>query len=152
MYGCEYRFLKQIYGDNHYSYVKYPEQITGEISRIHSFQFETRFFFPKNSALTNVEKHYWKPYHSKHEGTVISFTKRYKILRAFYTGWDDRYGFYLDDGWIYTYRSGFLIARFHIHQNLEDYILTDFQLCDETVRKSADLAIEEALYSCYYHF
>lgn len=35
------------------------------------------------------------------------------------TGWDNRYGLYLDDGWMYVYRSGCLIGRFQLKERSE---------------------------------
>jgi hypothetical protein len=36
------------------------------------------------------------------------------ILLSAPTDWDCRYGMYLDDGWIYVYRSHVLIGRFQM--------------------------------------
>jgi len=146
MYGCEYRLLKLKYSSNHYNYIKYPQRIEEDARAIHEYQFENRVFFPKNSALTNVEIHTWKCYASKFEGKVISSQERSSILRAFYTGWDNRYGFYLDNGWVYTYRSGCLEARFQIETSGDQYRIANFQCADDK-HQYADLTIENALYS-----
>jgi len=146
MYGCEYRLLKHQYGENHYDYIKYPQRIDANVRSIHDYQFEHRIFFPKNSALTNVETHSWTPYASRYEGKVISAQERSSILRAFYTSWDNRYGFYLDNGWIYIYRSSHLIARFKIEAKEQGYQLVNIQHSEEKP-EHFDSAIEEALLS-----
>ena len=148
MYGCEYRLLKKQYGGNWYSYIEYPADIAADIHRIHDTQFKDRVFFPKNSALTNVEKHLWSAYSSKFEGMKITAELKSAILRAFYTGWDDRYGFYLDNGWIYTYRSGCLLSRFRIIPEGDGFSIVYLQHPEEP-HVEADIAIEEALNSAY---
>lgn len=146
MYGCEYRLLKKKYGENHYDYIQYPERIQKEVRAIQDFQFERRVFFPKNSALTNVEVHSWTPYGSRYKGMEISEEKYKLILRSLYTGWENRFGFYLDNGWIYTYRSGVLIARFRIGDAGDLYRIVNVQRSEEKP-DFADDAINEALYS-----
>jgi len=145
MYGCESRLLKKEYGENWYNHLEYPENLMASIRRIQDYQFENRHFFPKNSALTNVDKQIWTAYQSRHEGEIISKELKSAILRAFHTGWDDRYGFYLDNGWVYTYRSGTLLGRFRIVPTGEQFILVDFQQPEWP--KDSDACFEEALYS-----
>lgn len=145
MYGCEYRLLKKKYGNNHYSHIHYPERIAEDVQAICSYQFERRIFFPKNSALTNVETHSWSKYDSKYEGTTISEQERCSILKASYTGWEHRYGFYLDNGWIYVYRSGFLEVRFRIEAMEDQYRIVNTQ-CADGQHQFADSSFMEALY------
>ncbi len=145
MYGCEYRLLKKKYGDNHYDYIQYPERIVEDVRAIFSYQFECRVFFPKNSALTNVETHNWSKYDSRYEGKTISKQECSSILRAFYTGWEHRYGLYLDNGWIYVYRSGFLEVRFRIEAMEGQYKIVNVQCADEQ-QQFADSSFMEALY------
>lgn len=144
MYGCEFNFLKKKYGGS--STIEYPEVLTKNIQRIVDYQFSNRFFFPKNSALTNVERQVWSGYSSKFEGMAINTEQLDRILRAFYTGWEARYGFYLDDGWIYTYRSHVLIARFRIKQNGASFSISDVQRSQEKP-DCADTSIDDALCS-----
>ena len=66
-----------------------------------------------------------------------------RILKAFYTGWDDRYGFYLDDGWIHVYRSFVLLARFRLIKKGDSYTFVNIQRSQEKPECS-ELAIEEA--------
>ena len=146
MYGCEYRLLKLKFGSNHYNYIKYPQRLEEDTRAIQEYQFEHRVFFPKNSALTNVEIHSWEPYGSNYEGKAISAQERSSILRAFYTGWEKRYGLYLDNGWVYTYRSGVLLARLQIREKDGKYQILNVQQSDQKPG-SADEAIMAALYS-----
>lgn len=144
MYGCEFNFLKKKYGGS--STIVYPASLEKNAWRIQEHQFKSRFFFPKNSARTNVEKQNWTVFPNAFEGRVFTVERGERILRAFYTGWDDRYGFYLDDGWIYVYRSFVLLARFRLIRNGESYTLVNVQRSQEKP-DCAEVAIEEALYS-----
>ena len=144
MYGCEFNFLKKKYGDS--CEIAYPEVMAKDARRIHEYQFRNRFFFPKNSARTNVEKQSWTVFPNRFEGKMLTAERAEKILRAFDTGWDDRYGFYLDDGWIYVYRSYVLIARFHLIKKGDSYTFVNVQRSQEKP-ECAELAIEEALCS-----
>ena len=47
---------------------------------------------------------------------------RRRIVRAFYTDWDNRFGFYLDDGWVYVYRSFILLARFNLKSYMMEHV------------------------------
>ena len=75
-----------------------------------------RKFFKKNCALTNVEWHQWKPSDVNMNQFVFNEEQKNRIVRAWYTDWDNRYGFYLDDGWMYFYRSHVLICRFQFNE------------------------------------
>lgn len=146
MYGCEYRLLKAKYGTNWYDRPDYPRNLCEGLGRIHDFQFRNRVFFPKNSALTNVERHSYVPAKTKLDGRKLTEDLRRGIMRAFYTGWDDRYGFYLDDGWIYCYRSGSILGRFRIvPADGGEWKIAEIQDCDG--KNDIDIGIEEALHS-----
>lgn len=144
MYGCEFNFLKKKYGGS--STIVYPASLEKDVWRIHEHQFKNRFFFPKNSARTNVEKQTWSVFPNEFEGKMCTAERAERILKAFYTGWDDRYGFYLDDGWIYVYRSFVLIARFRLKKKGDSYTFVNVQRCLEKP-DCAETAIREALYS-----
>ncbi|MGM9785567.1 MAG: hypothetical protein ACI3ZS_01840 [Candidatus Cryptobacteroides sp.] len=144
MYGCEYRFLKSKYGNNWYNFIEYPESIKESVMQIKEYQFNTRYFFPKNSALTNVERHIWTPYRSDFEDKRFTEDEYRKHLRSSYTGWENRFGLYLDDGWVYVYRSSHLIARFRYVQEDRCYIIRDVQHSEERP-DFTDIAIQEAL-------
>lgn len=106
---------------------------------------EQRVFFPKNNACTNVEKHTWTPINIPSlENIHFSKEARRRIMKSFYTGWDNRYGFYWDDGWFYVYRSFFLIGRFRLSQNTDGtYAMTQIQASDED--KDLKSALEETI-------
>src|SRR5574344_1671159 len=91
-----------------------------------------RTFFPKNNACTNVERHLWVDVQTPYDHKEISEELRRRILKAFTTSWDDRFGFYLDDGWIYIYRSYCLLYRFRLDKH-KDYrwVMRSFQRSGE---------------------
>ena len=77
---------------------------------------------------------------------------RRRIVRAFYTDWDNRFGFYLDDGWVYVYRSFILLARFKFKE-LHDGTcrIIHYQKSDESKQYDLDnTAIDCAMYSVEY--
>ncbi len=120
-----------------------PQEIYGKFGRVFSklnkLETECRVFFPKNSALTNVERHHFievvNPF------SCIHFTARQytAILEAFYTGWECRYGFYLDNGWIYVYRSFVLIGRFKLYRQDNECRIAELQMSGE--RPFGDLCV-----------
>lgn len=118
MYGCNYLLLKQKYNKNELPWtpIQLPaiimEQYGERINEISQFKESNRIFFPKNNALTNVEFHTWTEVKNPWYNTVISPHDKAIIIKAFYTDWEQRYGLYLENGWIYCYRSGYLICRF----------------------------------------
>ena len=121
MYGCAYYFKKEKYSFNHEPFVelRIPSNLFDEykdlfIPALKIDLWKNRLFFPKNCALTNVERHKFTSYDSELNGLVLQPESKEKIWRAFPTGWDDRYGFYLDNGWIYCYRSFYLLGRFKL--------------------------------------
>lgn len=144
MYGCEYRLLKEKYGTNWYNYVAYPDAINEAIVRIKDHQYEKRNFFPKNSALTNVERHIWTHYDSSFENRRFTPEEYRRHIRSSYTGWENRYGIYLDDGWVYVYRSAVLLARFRYVQRECFYVITNVQKCEQA-NENPDIPIGEAL-------
>ena len=80
----------------------------------------------------------------------IENIKRQSLLKAFYPGWDDRYGFYLDDGKIYVYRSGFILSRFTLkEQEDETYRISNYQVPENV---NDDIALDEAMYSLQFRW
>ena len=65
-------------------------------------------------------------------------------IRSSHTGWEYRYGIYLDDGWVYVYRSAVLLARFRYVQEDRFYTIKDVQKSDQS-QEVPDIAIGEAL-------
>lgn len=133
MYGCNYYFIKEKFSQNGQTrldieipkavYEAYPE----ELKSIRSDYMKNRIFFRKNDALTNVERHTFIPGTSHYEGLTLSPDSYQKVIFAFYTDWDNRYGFYLDNGWIYCYRSGYNLGRFRFIMQDKRYVVTDVQ-------------------------
>lgn len=120
MYGCHYNYIKKKYAedDNIQSdlYFLAPRANEGAMRHLENMMIakddEDRKFFKKNCALTNVEKHLWTPSHVNLNNFIFNEEQKSFIVRAWYPDWDNRYGFYLDDGWVYFYRSQVLICRF----------------------------------------
>lgn len=111
MYGCDYYFIKKKYAHNGETrrLIELPDAVKNayskELESIRRDYWENRAFFRKNDALTNVELHSFMPYKSRYDGLVFAPDDYQKVLYAFHTGWEDRFGFYLDNGWVYCYRS-----------------------------------------------
>lgn len=154
MYGCEMSFIKKKYAKDCEPYHCFDINVVSENNGYHhalvmemfSCSAHARTFYPKNNALTNVELHNWQPVMNVFED--ISFTEdEYKrVLLSAPTGWECRYGLYLDDGWIYVYRSHVLIGRFQMKQLEEQWFIVNPQLSGEMPFKSFVLAIGNALY------
>lgn len=141
MYGCNTCMNKKKYAKSgsfgsydfgilftgeEYDYHHALTMAMSEVSR------SNRSFFAKNNALTNVERHHW----TKCEVRFWEdYTKedRDKILKAGVTGWDNRFGLYLDDGWLYCYRSGVLLLRFKLieYEPTKTYRIEEIQLSGE---------------------
>ena len=80
---------------------------------------------------------------------VISKELKRRIIKAFYTDWENRFGFYLDDGWIYVYRSFVLLSRFKLKESSDGtYRIVQYQKSDESEQYDLDNdAIRCAMYS-----
>lgn len=141
MYGCETCMNKKKYAKSG-AEVKYDFGIlfTGEEYDYHHAltmamaeeSRSKRSFFAKNNSLTNVERHHWVD-------CEMPFCIDYseddckKIHKAGPTGWDNRFGLYLDDGWLYCYRSGCLLSRFKLEKESDShtYRIKKIQLSGE---------------------
>lgn len=154
MYGCEMTLLKIKYRPegNWYNHIDLPDKVTEEyadiIDKIKRHKEKVRVFFPKNRALTNVERHKWSTIENPFQDIRIDTELRRRILKAFDTGWETRYGFYLNDGWIYVYRSGILLHRFQLHQNMDGLWNIVHLQRSEVQQSSSTVDITEALYVC----
>lgn len=139
MYGCTQYFKKKRFCEHNECFVtlRLPKAIREAYHSLFEPPYklrnlwEDRTFFPKNCALTNVERHIFKPFVSKLKGLIISPESRQRILYAFPTGWEDRFGFYLDDGWIYCYRSFYVLGRFKLVEKDSRYRIVDVQQSEE---------------------
>ena len=69
-----------------------------------------------------------------------------RIIKSFEPGWEDRYSFYLDNGWVYVCRSYVLLGRFRFRK-LEDGTYRLFDVQDSNEHELFKTGIEEALYS-----
>ena len=135
MYGCYYFMTKEKYGRK-YEHLLFPKEIMDHygtlIQQIRDYEYTSRIFFPKNEALTNVELHKWEAVENPFSNYIINSELRRRILKAYHTGWEHRFGVYLDDGWFYVYRSHYLLYRFKIKQiNSDNYRITDLQKSDD---------------------
>lgn len=144
MYGCNNHYVKKKYGK-----VRRLKRLPFLNDDIYEVNNSNRVFFPKNNAMTNVERHQWFEEECPFADKIIDNELRRKILLAFYTGWDDRYGFYLDDGWVYVYRSHILLARFILAECPDGtYRIQKYQKSDESkLFDLGNIALENALYS-----
>lgn len=146
MYGCERYFIKSKYGKgcalDCYRYVSW------EIMQLHKHK---RTFFPKTCAATNVEKHQWHDVSNHYKDKIVTSELHRRILKAFQPTFDDRYGFYLDDGFVYVYRSGWLLQRFNlVSQGDGTYRIVNLQSSESASNEFSP--IEEAMYSVEYRW
>jgi hypothetical protein len=152
MYGCTYYLKKEKYCEDHNisEFISIPEAIKKRFKP----QFEAirkqrrwmRAFFQKNDAATNVERHVFIPTENPFPNKVISPELRRRILKAYQPDWEARYGFYLDNGWIYLYRSHILIGRYQLKPVGDgNYRIANVQrvMQNDDVR----IALEENLYT-----
>lgn len=128
-----------------------PESFFSELDIIDRQVNWQKTFFKKNDALTNVERHIFTHVKSRFEGMRISLETRRRILLSFPTSWENRYGFYLDDGWVYIYRSNYVMGRFKILKINDGYAISHVQEADEfpkgmlTIDKCIQSALDAAI-------
>ena len=144
MYGCENYFVKKQYDGG-----CYIERLSFIDNSLYDLSRAKRNFFPKNNARTNVERHLWAYTPCPISDKVISKELKQRIIKAFYTDWENRFGFYLDDGWIYVYRSFVLLSRFKLKESSDGtYRIVQYQKSDESELYDLDNnAIGCAMYS-----
>lgn len=144
MYGCENYFVKKQYKGG-----GYIERLSFVDKDLYDLSNSKRCFFPKNNARTNIERHDWENACCPLSDKAISKELKQRVIKAFYTDWDNRYGFYLDDGWIYVYRSFVLLARFQFEKMSDGtFRIVHYQKSDESKQYDMDnTAIECAMYS-----
>lgn len=136
MYGCRLYFVKEKYnpikeevclGLPTNIFDKYKDEIYYAKCQLKW----NNVFWPKNNSRTNVEWHNYMPIKSHLEGVEISKETHRRILRSFEPGWESRYSFYLDNGWIYVCRSFHIIGRFKLTPLSNGYKFTHIQQSDE---------------------
>lgn len=146
MYGCDRYMVKAKYGKGC--------SLAGFVhvsSRFQELCRTGRTFYAKNCAMTNVERHVWKDVANPYVDKIISRELRRRILKAFQPTFDDRYGFYLDDGYIYVYRSCRVLNRFKLSSMPDGtFRIVDLQASEEAGYQLG--AIQEALYSVEYRW
>lgn len=146
MYGCDRYMVKAKYGKGC--------SLAGFVhvsSRFQELCRTGRTFYAKNCAMTNVERHVWKDVANPYVDKIISRELRRRILKAFQPTFDDRYGFYLDDGYIYVYRSCRVLNRFKLSSMSDGtFRIVKLQVSEEAGYQLG--AIQEALYSVEYRW
>lgn len=152
MYGCFYSMTKVKFG-GYYEEIRYPGNVVkhyGEIlDKARAYDYDHRHFFKKNDALSNVEKHLWTEIDNPYSDRVIDEDTKEILFRAYFTDWDNRFGVYLDDGWLYVYRSRCILLRFKLAYHLDNtYRIGDLQMSDDDHAHVEDLG--EVLYSINY--
>lgn len=152
MYGYYFIFKKGSNPAESQSVLHLPDYLQCQYAEQTKHEWKNRFFYPKNEAMTNVTKYDWKPYQSAFEGKEISAGLEKSIRLAFHPGWDDRYGFYLENGWYYVYRSFFLMYRFRIVKGeKESFRIVNLQCSGDHFDKE-ESALREAMYSAEFHW
>ena len=143
MYGSGYSMTKMKYGGN-YEYIEFPpslpNSIVDQLRKIRLSEFNDRHIFKKNEALTNVERHTWTDVDNPYSDRVINKAFKEIMMKAYRTGWDNRYGVYLDNGWFYVYRSHHLLLRYRLFPQLDStYRITNLQISNDDHARVEDL-------------
>lgn len=149
MYGCTDSMTKQKFGGN-YEYIEFPptlpDNLTNQLREIRIVEFNSRQIFKKNDALTTVEIHTWTNVDNPYPDRVIDQAFKEMMMKAYGTSWDNRYGVYLDNGWLYVYRSHHLLLRYKLSsQSDSTYRITNLQISNDEHARVEDLV--EVLYS-----
>lgn len=126
--------------------MKINERYHRTISKIKRQKEWARVFWAKNDARTNIEYHHFTHITTPFKEKVISPELHRRIIKSFEPGWEDRYSFYLDNGWIYVCRSFVLLGRFRFRK-LEDGTYRIFDVQESEENGSSVTGIGEALYS-----
>ncbi len=136
MYGCRHSFIKKKYAADNKTTIELLGKVEVAIENYYHYALGRecdkegeyrRAFFPKNYSLTNVEWHHFTPVENPFGELLFTDAQYRRILRSSPTGWECRYGLYLDDGWMYIYRSGYLLGRFRLERFGEDWKITSLQ-------------------------
>ena len=144
MYGCYFYHIKKKYGETRE--IDLPSFLDNQLYKLNRSK---RVFFPKNLAATNIERHKWTITSCPYVDKIIDKELRRRILKAFFPDWDHRFGFYLDDGWVYVYRSFHLLCRFQLKEQADGtYRIVNYQISDELGNDDVEIkniALHEAL-------
>lgn len=137
------------FGGN-FEYIEFPSSLSNtladQLRSIRLVEFNDRYIFKKNDALTNVERSTWTDIENQYSDRVIDKAFKEKMMIAYGTDWDNRYGVYLDNGWFYVYRSHHLLLRYKLSsQSDSTYRITKLQISNDEHARVEDLG--EVLYS-----
>ncbi len=149
MYGSNCSLTKSKFGGN-FEYIEFPSSLSNtladQLRSIRLVEFNDRYIFKKNDALTNVERSTWTDIENQYSDRVIDKAFKEKMMIAYGTDWDNRYGVYLDNGWFYFYRSHHLLLRYKLSsQSDSTYRITKLQISNDDHARVEDLG--EVLYS-----
>ncbi len=149
IYGPSYSMTKIKFGGR-YEYIEFPPSLPvdliDQLRYIRQTEFNDRYIFKKNDALTNVEKHTWKNVENPYSDRVIDRAFKEKMMRAYNTDWENRYGVYLDNGWFYVYRSHHLLLRYKLTPWRDStFRITNLQISNDDHARVEDL--NEVLHS-----
>ena len=138
MYGCRNNLTKEKFNGKNALEPFYIHTVAEKnryhhalIMEMENVSWSRRDFIAKNQVRTNVEYHHWKPCANLFEDIVFTEEEYILMLQAALPTWDCRYGFYLDDGWIYIYRSRCLISRFKMEKSEQGWRITKWELSGE---------------------
>lgn len=153
MYGCSYNMIKQKFvSDNEIGseWIEVPQGVVRSygdiITEIKQAEYRKRYFFKKNDALTNVESHQWESIDNPYSDLIVDDAFKSAIMKAYHTGWEQRYGVYLDNGWFYVYRSHHLLLRFKLVSKSDDtYRISSIQRSNDNHARVEDLG--EVIYT-----
>lgn len=138
MYGHGIYYIKEKYSTD--GDTRHPLYLPDEINKAYREELNAmsghsrwrNVFFAKNNALTNVEHHHFKTVDSQYGSITLTDEETRRIIKGFYTDWEARFGFYLDNGRVYIYRSHYLLGRFSLkHTAANRWTITDTQVSDE---------------------
>lgn len=149
MYGASYSMTKEKFGGRN-EFIEFPKALSPNYREIldsaRKHSFDNRFFFKKNYAMTNVERHKWTTVENPYSDLIITSDFRIKMMIAYRTSWEERYGVYLDNGWFYVYRSHCVLLRYKLMvQPDETYRISNLQISNDEHSRVEDLG--EVLYS-----
>ena len=152
MYGCRTYFVKKKYAGSEHCIndICIPDRINsryhGCFDKIKQQKEWGRIFWAKNDARTNIEYHHFTHITNPFKDKVITSEIHRRIIKSFEPGWEDRYSFYLDNGWVYVCRSYVLLGSYRFRK-LEDGTYRLFDIQDSNEHELFETGIKEALYS-----
>lgn len=152
MYGYYFVFKKGSNPAESQNVLHLPDYLQRQYVEQTKHDWKNRFFYPKNDVMTNVTKYDWKTYPSAFDGKEVSSGFEESIRLAFHPDWDNRYGFYLENGCYYVYRSFFLMYRFRIVKGEKGSFRIVNVQCSGDHFDELESALREAMYSAEYHW